>query len=66
MAKPASGSSSQLASRLIVGVILVVVALFVLNVVLGWLYSLIRVAVIVGLLGVVLWFVFIGPSSLDE
>ena len=53
-------------SRVVLGVVAVVIGLFLFNVVLGWLYSLIRVAVIIALLGVVLWFVFVGPSSLDE
>jgi hypothetical protein len=65
MAKPREGFSDQLVSKLVVGLVVVVIGWFVLKVVLGWIYSLVTAAVMIALLGVVLWFVLIGPPGDD-
>jgi len=66
MASSESGSRDRLASRVVLGIVAVIVGWLVFGMVLHALYSLIRMAVMIVLLGVVLWFVFVGPSSLDE
>jgi hypothetical protein len=65
MAEPTSGSS-ELLTRLGVGVVVVVVALLLFQFVLGWIFSLIRIALVVALLAVVAWLVLVGPPGTDE
>jgi hypothetical protein len=66
MAKPASRSSERLLTRVLLGLVVLLVAWFLLQMVLGWIFALLRVALLLGLLGIVAWFVLIGPSSLDD
>jgi hypothetical protein len=66
MPEPASRSSESLLTRVLLGLVVLLVAWFVLQWVVGWLFTLLRVALLLGLLGVVGWFVLIGPSSLDD
>lgn len=66
MAKTSSSSSDQWVSKLIVGAALVILGWFVIKVVVGWLVGLVTAAVMLLLLGIVLWFVFIGPPGGDE
>ena len=66
MANVPRRSSDQLLMRVAVGVLLVIVAVMLLNWVLGFLYSIIRVILLLGLLAVVGWFVLVGPPGMDE
>jgi len=52
--------------RIGLGVLAVIAAIMVLNFVLGFLFSMIRVALLLVLLGIVAWFVLIGPPGMDE
>lgn len=63
MSKPASGSSEKLLIRVGVGLLVAVLGLFVIQMLLGWIFSLIRMAVLLALLGIVVWFVVIGPPG---
>jgi len=58
-------ANDQLILRIGVGVLAVIAAIMVLNIILGWIFSLIRVALLLALLGVVAWFVLIGPPGDD-
>lgn len=66
MARPASRTSDQILMRLAVGVILVFVLWLVVSWLVGFVVALIRMAVLLLLLGVVAWFVLIGPSGSDD
>jgi hypothetical protein len=66
MANVPRRSSDQFLMRVAVGVLLVIVAIMLLNWVLGFLFGLIRIALLLGLLAVVAWFVLIGPPGSDE
>lgn len=64
MAKRASRSrSSDLLFRVGVGVLAVILGLFVLQWILGWLFSMIKIAVLLALLAIAVWFVVIGPPG---
>lgn len=58
--------TDQTLVRVGIGVLAVIAAIMVLNMVLGWLFSLIRIALLLALLGIVVWFVLIGPPGMDE
>jgi uncharacterized membrane protein len=58
-------ANDQLILRIGVGVLAVLAAIMVLNWVLGAIFALIRVALLLVLLGVVAWFVLIGPPGDD-
>jgi undecaprenyl pyrophosphate phosphatase UppP len=62
MAKPAS-RSSDLLFRVGVGILAIVLGLLVLQWVLSWLFGLIKVAILLAVLGIALWFVLIGPPG---
>lgn len=70
MAQSASRASDRLLMRLAVGVILVfvgwVVLGWVLKALIGTLMALLQVALLLGLLAVVGWFVLVGPSGTDD
>lgn len=70
MAQSTSRVSDRLLMRLAVGVILVLVGWVVLGWVLkaliGTLMALLQVALLLGLLAVVGWFVLVGPSGTDD
>lgn len=70
MAQSTSRTSDRLLMRLAVGVILVflgwVVLGWVLSVLVGTLVALIRVALLLGLLAIVGWFVLVGPPGADD
>ena len=65
MAEPTSGSG-ELLTRLGVGAVILIVALLLLQFVLGWIFSLIRIALIIALVAVVAWLVLVGPPGADE
>ena len=58
-------ADDQLLLRIGVGVLAVIAAIMVLNWLLGAIFALIRVALLLVLLGVVAWFVLIGPPGDD-
>lgn len=66
MAKPASRVTDQVLTRVGLAVIVLIVASIVLKMVLGWIFNLVRVAVLLALLGLAVWFVFIGPPGRDD
>jgi hypothetical protein len=67
MPEPASRSSSQsLVTRVLLGLVVLLVAWFVFQLVLGWLFALLRIALLLGLLAIVGWFVLIGPPGSDD
>lgn len=70
MAQSTSRVSDRLLMRLAVGVILVLVGWVVLGWVLkaliGTLMALLQVALLLGLLAIVGWFVLVGPSGTDD
>jgi hypothetical protein len=67
MPEPASRSRSEsLVTRVLLGLVVLLVAWFVFQLVLGWLFALLRMALLLGLLGIVGWFVLIGPSGSDD
>jgi hypothetical protein len=61
-----TSKSDQLLWRVAVGALVVIVVIMVLNMVLGWVFALVRMAVLLAILGVVGWFVLIGPPGMDE
>jgi hypothetical protein len=65
MAKSGTRSSERLIISLLAGVLLLVVGWWVLNLVMGAIFALVRVALLLALLGVVAWFVLIGPPGKD-
>ena len=62
MSRPAAPRDS-LATRVVVGLVLLVVAWLVLRVVLGFVYSIIRSLLFVALFAVVAWIVLVGPPG---
>jgi hypothetical protein len=67
MPEPASRSTSEsLLTRVLFGLVVLLVGWFVFQLVLGWLFALLRIALLLGLLAIVGWFVLIGPSSSDD
>lgn len=63
-------STSRVSDRLLMRVAAGVIVLFIGWIVLGWLlsalFALVRVALLVGLLAIVGWFVLIGPPGMDD
>lgn len=70
MAQSTSRENDRLLMRLAVGVILVfvgwVVLGWILSALIGTLVALIRVALLLGLLAIVGWFVLVGPPGTDD
>jgi hypothetical protein len=66
MAKPASRMMDQVLTRVGLAVIVLIVASIVLRMILGWIFDLVRIAVLLALLGLAAWFVFIGPPGRDD
>lgn len=66
MAQSASGTGDRILMRIAVGVIVLFIGWVVLGWVLGALLTLIRVALLLGLLAVVGWFVLVGPPGGDD
>lgn len=62
MSRPAAPRDS-FATRVVVGLVLLVLAWIVLRMVLGFVYSLIRAALFIALFGVVAWVVLVGPPG---
>lgn len=65
MAGPAAPPES-FATRVVVGLVILVIVWIVLRSVLGFVYALIRAALFVGLFAVVAWIVLVGPPSHRE
>ena len=65
MSRPAEPRDS-LATRVVVGLVLLVLAWIVLRLVLGFVYSLIRSALFIALFAVVAWVVLVGPPGRRE
>jgi hypothetical protein len=65
MAQPRSGAS-ELLTRVVIGIIVLAAGLIVFQFLLGWIFSLIRVALLLGLLALVAWLVLVGPPGMDE
>jgi hypothetical protein len=66
VAEPASRTSERLLTRILLGLAVLVLAWLVLDFLLGWLFQLVRIALLLALLGVVAWFVLIGPPGSDD
>lgn len=66
MPEPASRSSESLLTRVLLGLVVLLLAWFVFQLVLGWLFALLRIALLLGLLGIVAWFVLVGPPGSDD
>lgn len=66
MAGPASRSSERLLTRILLGLLVLVVAWVVLQWVLGALFALLRIALLLALFGIVAWFVLIGPPGMSD
>lgn len=66
MARPSSRTSDQVLLRLAVGVILVFVLWWLVSWLVGFVVALVRTALLLLLLGVVAWFVLVGPPGSDE
>jgi hypothetical protein len=65
--EPASRTSSErLLTRILLGLVIIILAWFVLDFVLGWLFQLLRIAVLLALLGIVAWIVLVGPPGSDD
>ena len=62
MSRPAP-PRDRFATRVVVGLVLLVVAWLVLRVVLGFVYSIIRSLLFVALFAVVAWIVLVGPPG---
>jgi hypothetical protein len=62
--------SDQVLMRIGVGVLAVVVAIIVVNMIISWIFgaifALVRIVILLGLLGIVAWFVLIGPPGMDD
>ena len=63
MAQPVKPSGSSIITRLAVGVLVVVALWLVVGAVVGFVFSIVRTLVFLGLIAVVAWFVLIGPPS---
>jgi hypothetical protein len=66
MAKPAARTSDQVLMRLAMGVILVFALWLLLGWIVGFIFTLVRAALLLVLLGIVGWFVLIGPPGSDD
>jgi hypothetical protein len=66
VAEPASRTSERLLTRILLGLAVLVLAWLVLDFLLGWLFQLVRIALLLALLGVVAWFVLVGPPGSDD
>lgn len=62
MSRPAPPGES-FTTRLVIGIVLLVVAWIVIRVVLGTIYSIIRALLFIALFGVVAWIVLVGPPG---
>jgi hypothetical protein len=65
MSGPAAPPKS-FATRVVVGLVILVIVWIVLGQLLGFVYALIRAALFVGLFAVVAWIVLVGPPSRPE
>lgn len=65
---PASRStrSERFLIRILLGLVVLLLAYIVLQWVLGWIFALVRIALLLGLLAVVGWFVLVGPPGSDD
>jgi uncharacterized membrane protein YbhN (UPF0104 family) len=66
MAKPGMRSSDRLLMRVALVLLVLVLGWVVLGWVLSALYTLVRIFLLLALLGVVAWFVLIGPPGGDD
>jgi uncharacterized membrane protein len=66
MARPPAPPRESITTRVLVGLVLLVVAWFVIRVVLGTVFALIRAALFVALFAVIAWVVLVGPPGRDE
>ncbi|HET9612052.1 MAG TPA: hypothetical protein VFP06_20725 [Acidimicrobiales bacterium] len=62
MSRPAPPGES-FTTRLVIGIVLLVVAWIVIRVVLGTIYSIIRAVLFIALFAVVAWIVLVGPPG---
>lgn len=65
MARPAPPRES-LTTRIVIGLVLLVVAWIVVRMLLGFVYSIVRSALFIGLFLVVAWIVLVGPPGRRE
>lgn len=65
MAKSAMSGSDRLLMRVALVLLVLVLGWVVLGWVLSALYTLVRIAILLALLGVVAWFVLVGPPGKD-
>jgi hypothetical protein len=63
MPPPPAPTRQSLPTRLVVGLVLLVVAWLVIRALLGMVYSIIRSALFIGLFLVVAWIVLVGPPG---
>lgn len=66
MAKPAARTGDKVLMRLAIGVILLFVLWLLLSWVVGFIFTLVRAALLLVLLGIVGWFVLVGPPGSDD
>lgn len=66
MAQSASGTGDRILMRIAVGVIVLFIGWVVVGWVLSALLAFVRVALLLGLLAVVGWFVLVGPPGGDD
>jgi uncharacterized membrane protein YiaA len=65
MSRTGTRTSERLLMSVVLGIVLLVVGWWVLNLVMGAIFALVRVALLLALLGVVAWFVLVGPPGKD-
>ena len=63
---PKSRSSERILTRVLLGLLVLVVAWVVLQWVLGALFALLRIALLLVLFGVVAWVVLVGPPGMRD
>jgi hypothetical protein len=63
MARQVEPPSSSVGTRVVLGIVVLIVAWLVLRFVLGAVFALIRVALFVGLFAVIAWVVLVGPGG---
>lgn len=63
MPPPPAPAKQSLTTRVVVGVVLLVVAWIVIRTLLGMVYSIIRSALFIGLFLLVAWIVLVGPPG---
>ena len=63
MAQPVGPRESSIITRLAVGVLVVVALWLVLGVVLGFVFSIVRTLLFLGLFALVAWIVLVGPPG---